>query len=156
MISFEPTEDQQLVRDTVASFAREQIRPAAREADESGHIPETLIQQAWELGLVQNAIPEAFGGYGDQRLAIQSSLSVACQGCAGPISPPRAALRVASSRRERRWRIRKAALIKVTAISTGRPAEMRIKKGKDCSMKLSNMTLLLSGKMARLAGGCLS
>jgi alkylation response protein AidB-like acyl-CoA dehydrogenase len=74
MISFDPTEEQQLVRDTVASFAREQIRPAARDADESGHIPEALVQQAWELGLVQNAIPEAFGGYGDQRSAITSAL----------------------------------------------------------------------------------
>jgi acyl-CoA dehydrogenase len=74
MISFEPTEEQQLVRDTVASFAREQIRPAAREADESGHVPDGLVQQAWELGLVQNAIPEAFGGYGDTRSAITSAL----------------------------------------------------------------------------------
>jgi alkylation response protein AidB-like acyl-CoA dehydrogenase len=74
MISFEPTEDQQLVRDTVASFAREQIRPAAREADESGRIPEALVQHAWELGLVNNAIPEAFGGFGDQRLAMTSAL----------------------------------------------------------------------------------
>ena len=73
MISFEPTEDQQMVRDTVASFSREQIRPAAREADESGQIPDSLIQQAWELGLVQNAIPEEFGGYGD-RSAISSAL----------------------------------------------------------------------------------
>jgi acyl-CoA dehydrogenase len=74
MISFEPTEDQQLVRDTVASFAREQIRPAAREADESGQIPGALLQQAWELGLIQNAVPEEFGGYGDQRLAMTSAL----------------------------------------------------------------------------------
>jgi len=74
MISFEPTEEQQLVRDTVASFAREQIRPAAREADESGHVPEGLVQQAWELGLIQNVIPEAFGGYGDTRSAITSAL----------------------------------------------------------------------------------
>jgi alkylation response protein AidB-like acyl-CoA dehydrogenase len=74
MISFEPSEDQQLVRDTVASFAREQIRPAAREADESGEIPDGLVQQAWALGLVQSAIPESLGGYGDQRLAITSAL----------------------------------------------------------------------------------
>ena len=74
MISFAPSDEQQLVRDTVASFAQEQIRPAAREADESGHIPERLVQQAWEIGLVQNAIPEAFGGYGDSRSAITSAL----------------------------------------------------------------------------------
>jgi alkylation response protein AidB-like acyl-CoA dehydrogenase len=74
MISFEPTEEQQLVRDTVASFAREQIRPAARDADESGRIPDGLVQQAWELGLVQSVIPEAYGGHGDQRLAMTSAL----------------------------------------------------------------------------------
>ena len=74
MISFEPSEEQQLIRDSVASFAREQIRPAARAADESGEIPESLVRQAWELGLVQNTIPEQFGGYGDQRSAITSAL----------------------------------------------------------------------------------
>ena len=74
MISFEPTEEQQLVRDTVASFAREQLRPAARAADEAGEIPSGLLQQAWELGLIQNAIPEAFGGYGDTRSAVTSAL----------------------------------------------------------------------------------
>ena len=64
MINFEPTEDQQMIRDTVAAFAPEQIRPAARDADESGAIPEALVQQAWELGLVQSAIPEEYGGMG--------------------------------------------------------------------------------------------
>jgi alkylation response protein AidB-like acyl-CoA dehydrogenase len=74
MISFQPSDEQQLVRDSVAAFAAEQIRPAAREADESGEIPEGLVQQAWQLGLVQMAIPEAFGGHGEQRSAITSAL----------------------------------------------------------------------------------
>jgi alkylation response protein AidB-like acyl-CoA dehydrogenase len=74
MVSFQPSDEQQLVRDTVASFAREQIRPAAREADEKGETPQGLVDQAWELGLVQSAIPEAFGGFGDARSAITGSL----------------------------------------------------------------------------------
>ena len=74
MVNFQPSEEQQLIRDTVASFAAEQIRPLAREADESGNIPESLIQQAWDLGLVQSAIPEAFGGAGDNRSAITGAL----------------------------------------------------------------------------------
>lgn len=74
MVNFEPSEEQRLVRDTVASFAREQIRPAARAADESGEIPAALIQRAWELGLVQSTIPEAFGGYGAPRAAVTSAL----------------------------------------------------------------------------------
>jgi len=74
MINFQPTEEQQLIRDTVASFAREQVRLVAREADESGTIPETLIQQAWELGLVQSTIPEVFGGTGEKPSAITGAL----------------------------------------------------------------------------------
>lgn len=62
MVSFHPGEEQQLIRDTVASFAREHIRPAARAADESGHIPAPLVQRSWELGLVQSTIPARFGG----------------------------------------------------------------------------------------------
>lgn len=74
MASFQPTEEQQLIRDTVASFAREQIRPVAREADESGQIPSALLQQAWDLGLVQSPIPETFGGVGEIPSAVTGAL----------------------------------------------------------------------------------
>jgi alkylation response protein AidB-like acyl-CoA dehydrogenase len=74
MVSFKPSEEQMLIRDTVASFAKEQVRPAAHEADESGTIPESLVQQAWDLGLVQSTIPEEFGGVGDTRSAITGAL----------------------------------------------------------------------------------
>lgn len=74
MVSFQPTEDQQMIRDLVANFAQEQIRPLARECDERGVIPASLAQQGWELGLVQSAIPEALGGAGDTRSAVTSAL----------------------------------------------------------------------------------
>ena len=74
MINFEPTEDQQLMRDTVAGFANDQIRPMARDADENGEIPESVVAQAWELGLIQSAIPEEHGGYGGDRSAVTSAL----------------------------------------------------------------------------------
>jgi alkylation response protein AidB-like acyl-CoA dehydrogenase len=74
MVSFQPTEEQQLIRDTVAAFSREQIRPVAREADESGQIPSALIQQAWDLGLVQSPIPEALGGAGEVPSVVTGSL----------------------------------------------------------------------------------
>ncbi|MBI1816030.1 MAG: acyl-CoA dehydrogenase family protein [Deltaproteobacteria bacterium] len=74
MVSFQPSEDQQLIRDTVASFAQEQIRPAAHEADETGAIPSALIQQGWGLGLVQSVIPEAHGGAGEPISAISGAL----------------------------------------------------------------------------------
>ncbi len=74
MVSFQPTAEQQLIRETIASFAREQLRPAAREADETGLIPSALVQQAWELGLVQSTIPEAFGGAGETPSAVTGTL----------------------------------------------------------------------------------
>src|ERR1041385_7807800 len=74
MISFELSEDQKLLQESVGAFAREQIRPAARDADESGEIPEALVAKAWELGLVTSAIPESFGGYGDTRSALTGAI----------------------------------------------------------------------------------
>jgi len=70
MISFELTEEQRMISQTVEAFAREEIRPAARTADESGQIPPELVQKIWELGLVRSVIPEASGGDGGQRSAV--------------------------------------------------------------------------------------
>ena len=74
MLSFDLSEEQQMIRDSVGAFAREQIRPAARPADESGEIPAALVAQAWQLGLVQGPIPESLGGNGDSRLAITGAI----------------------------------------------------------------------------------
>lgn len=75
MIDFELDEEQQLIRETVASFASEQLRPASREADESGVIPESLVKAAWDLGLIQGSVPEAYGGYAsDEPSAITGAI----------------------------------------------------------------------------------
>ncbi|MBI3246492.1 MAG: acyl-CoA dehydrogenase family protein [Deltaproteobacteria bacterium] len=74
MVNFQPTEEQQLIRDTIAGFAQEIIRPAAHEADETGLIPSSLVQQAWELGITQSTIPEAWGGAGEIPSAFTGAL----------------------------------------------------------------------------------
>jgi alkylation response protein AidB-like acyl-CoA dehydrogenase len=63
MIDFELDEEQQLIRDTVSAFASEQLRPAAREADETGIIPDSIVKAGWDLGLIQGSVPETYGGY---------------------------------------------------------------------------------------------
>src|SRR5271167_692424 len=63
-----------MVRDTVAAFALEQIRPAARIADESGSIALEPLAKAWELGLVRGCLPESVGGYGDPRIAVTGAI----------------------------------------------------------------------------------
>jgi len=74
MVSFELAEEQRMIRDTVAAFARDEIRPAARAADESGAIPEALIEKSWELGLVSGPIPSEFGGLDDTRSAVSGAI----------------------------------------------------------------------------------
>ncbi len=74
MISFELSDDQKLLRETIASFATEQLRPFAREADETCRVPDSLVSKAWELGLVQSVIPESFGGFGDSRSALTGAI----------------------------------------------------------------------------------
>jgi alkylation response protein AidB-like acyl-CoA dehydrogenase len=65
MIGFEPTEEQQLILETVRQFAENEIRPLARECDESCKLPDALLAMAHELGLVANSLPEEFGGSGE-------------------------------------------------------------------------------------------
>ena len=74
MIDFELSEEQQMIRDSVGAFAREEIRPAARPADETGAIPAALVSKAWQLGLVSGPIPEKFGGGGDTRSAVTGAI----------------------------------------------------------------------------------
>jgi acyl-CoA dehydrogenase len=74
MISFELSDEQKMVRETVAAFAANEIRPAARAADEAGSIPRELIAKAWELGVVLGALPGELGGYGEERSAVTGVL----------------------------------------------------------------------------------
>lgn len=73
MIDFQPTDEQQLVIDTVRNFAQNEIRPLARECEEAGKLPEKTLAAAHELGLVANSLPEAAGG-GGERSAVTGAL----------------------------------------------------------------------------------
>jgi alkylation response protein AidB-like acyl-CoA dehydrogenase len=61
------SDSQELVRDTMARFAKERMQKAALEADELGEPPAGFLEEAHELGLSQLAVPEALGGAGDAR-----------------------------------------------------------------------------------------
>src|SRR5437764_103459 len=64
MVSFEPTPEQCLMRDTVSDFAKEKLRPASRHNEEARAIDDQLRRAAAELGLGALSIPEAYGGAG--------------------------------------------------------------------------------------------
>ena len=63
-----PTEDQQLIRDTVAEFATEQLRERAAEADATCATPDDLIAKSAELGITLLGVPEELGGVGHRTL----------------------------------------------------------------------------------------
>jgi alkylation response protein AidB-like acyl-CoA dehydrogenase len=66
MYSFEPTEEQQMLIDAVGKYASNDLRAAAREAEEGGELPKKLVSKGWELGFLQASVPEAYGGFGER------------------------------------------------------------------------------------------
>jgi len=74
MIAFGPTEEQDLIRQTVQEFAASEMREIARPCDEKRELPEALLQKSWELGLVAGGIPESYGGGGIGRSPITNAL----------------------------------------------------------------------------------
>ena len=74
MIDLRLDEEQLQIQESLRSFAAEKIRPAAHDADETGRVPDALVAQAWELGLVQGSIPEQYGGYGQSASAVTGTV----------------------------------------------------------------------------------
>src|SRR5437868_4393861 len=75
MITFTPTDEQQLIIETVRRYATERVRKAAHDADESRTVPADIIARGWDLGLLPSAIPEQYGGFGEQHSAITGALA---------------------------------------------------------------------------------
>ena len=57
-----PTEDQQMIVETVKEFAESRLREAAYQSDHDAATPENLIAEASELGVTMINVPEAYEG----------------------------------------------------------------------------------------------
>jgi hypothetical protein len=69
-----PTDEQQLLRDSVGAFGVDQLRPAADAADSACAAPPELLAQAGELGLMMVGVPEELGGAVTERSATTAVL----------------------------------------------------------------------------------
>jgi alkylation response protein AidB-like acyl-CoA dehydrogenase len=69
-----PDDEQQMIRQTVAEFAAEQLRPAAAGADASCTPPDGLLGKAAELGVSMIGVPEELGGIGSERSTVSGVL----------------------------------------------------------------------------------
>jgi alkylation response protein AidB-like acyl-CoA dehydrogenase len=74
LFDLEPTDEQQMLRESVQSFALEKLRPAAEQADADCAAPEALLAQANELGLTMVSVPEQLGGAMEERSAVTTVL----------------------------------------------------------------------------------
>jgi alkylation response protein AidB-like acyl-CoA dehydrogenase len=64
MIEFEPTEDQRLMQESIAQFAKSTLAPRIREFERLRALPDDVLRTGHEIGLSLLALPEACGGQG--------------------------------------------------------------------------------------------
>lgn len=64
MFDLRYTDEQEDLLKITRDFARKQVAPVAAQLDEAAKFPEELLKKAWELGLMNCEIPEAYGGLG--------------------------------------------------------------------------------------------
>ncbi len=83
MVDFTLSDEQKDIRQLAHDFAEKEIRPVAWELDKDSTFPREIIDQAWELGLMNNHIPEEYGGPGLDFLTgclIEEELGWGCSG----------------------------------------------------------------------------
>jgi butyryl-CoA dehydrogenase len=118
-MDFELSQDHKVLRDSVRAFVEREIKPIARQIDEEHMIPDSLVRQMAELGLLGSYLPEEYGGAGLDILSyaiVVEEVSKACASsgvlisahtslCSGPIQT------FGNEEQKRRW---------LPALNTGR------------------------------------
>jgi len=97
VVDFTLTDEQKSMRELAHDFAQKEMRPVAWEYDKEGTWPQEVIEKAWELGLMNGHLPEAYGGPGLSYLdgaIIEEEIAWGCSGigtsltCNGLASAP--------------------------------------------------------------------
>jgi len=81
-VNLQLTEEQLLLQKTVREFAETEVKPRARELDETGHFPRDLFAKAAELGLTGVALPETEGGAGFDHISYSIVIEEISRCCA--------------------------------------------------------------------------
>jgi butyryl-CoA dehydrogenase len=76
------TEEQALLQETVREFAESEVKPIAKELDETGRFPHDTFKRAAELGLTGIALPEAEGGAGFDHISYSIVIEEISRCCA--------------------------------------------------------------------------
>ena len=97
MVDFTLTDEQKDLREMAHNFAEKEMRSVAFEYDKDGTWPQEVIEKAWEVGLMNTHVDEAYGGPGLDYLSgclIEEEFGWGCSGigtslaCNGLASAP--------------------------------------------------------------------
>jgi acyl-CoA dehydrogenase len=83
MFDLSLTDEQEALIQTAREFARSEVAPVAGHLDEEGKFPTELMNKAFELGLFNFEVPEAYGGLGLSCLTHSLILEEISWACAG-------------------------------------------------------------------------
>jgi butyryl-CoA dehydrogenase len=81
-MDLELSPEHQLLQRNVREFAKSEVRPHAKELDETGRFPRDILRKAAELGLLGVAIPEEQGGAGMDHIAYSIVIEEIACACA--------------------------------------------------------------------------
>jgi butyryl-CoA dehydrogenase len=81
-LNLQLTEEQKLLQQTVRDFALSEVKPRAKELDESGQFPRDLFAKAAEIGLCGIAMPESEGGAGMDHISYAIVIEEIARVCA--------------------------------------------------------------------------
>jgi butyryl-CoA dehydrogenase len=82
LLNLDLSEEQKLLQRTVREFAESEVKPLAREIDETGHFPRETFRKAAELGLTAVALPESEGGAGFDHISYSIVIEEISRVCA--------------------------------------------------------------------------
>ncbi|GLC88015.1 acyl-CoA dehydrogenase family protein [Lysinibacillus piscis] len=82
-MNFELTKEQAMIRDMVRDFAEKEIKPYAREVDETSTMRIESFQKMAELGLMGIPFPEEYGGSGGDTISYALAVEEIGRACGG-------------------------------------------------------------------------
>jgi acyl-CoA dehydrogenase len=89
VVNFDPTPEQDALREMAHKFAANEIRPRAAEWDRDGVFPLELFRKAFDLGLMTGFLPEIHGGQGLTILGtciLEEEIAWGCSGVAASMN----------------------------------------------------------------------
>src|SRR3990172_6604196 len=80
-MNFDLTEEQKIWRDTVRDFVAKEVKPKAREVDETGAFNSEAAEKMGPLGLLGLNVPETYGGAGVDAVSAALAIEQLGWGC---------------------------------------------------------------------------